>query len=461
MINRRDFLMRCCSSLGTGAAFASTLGSFNAIAADVSDYKALVCVFLFGGIDCHDTIIPYDNQSYNDWEGIREPILASLDANAPRRRSSLLELTGADIGGRQFAFPSEFGSLHQLYQQGQLAVVGNVGPLVETVTRTTFRNDSAALPPRLFSHNDQQSIWMANSPEGARFGWGGRIADFAQAAMANSDAAFTAISAGGNAVLLTGETVQAFQVSESGPLAIQNSDSNFVLNSNQFSDAYSEILRDEGISRTNLFDRDFVGIRNLGLTANDSLSAALSTGVDPTNPFPDSRLGRQLNIVARIISRQATLGARRQVFFVSTGGFDTHSDQADDLPGLQSNIDASISAFYTAIDGLNMSDKVTTFTASDFGRTLSVNGDGTDHGWGGHHLVLGGAVNGGQIIGNIPPAAFNHEFDTGRGRLIPQISVDQYAAALGSWFGLSNTELMDVLPGLGNFDGGVFENLFV
>ncbi|MEM9171053.1 MAG: DUF1501 domain-containing protein [Pseudomonadota bacterium] len=383
-MNRRDFLLNCCSGLGTGAAFAATLGSFNAIAADVSDYKALVCVFLFGGIDCHDTVIPYDAASYNAWEGIREPILATLDGAAPRRRTDLLELTGTDIGGRTFAFPPEFSGLHQLYQQGRLAVVGNVGPLVEATTRATFQSGSAAVPPRLFSHNDQQSIWMANSPEGATLGWGGRIADFAQAAMANEQAAFTAISAGGNAVLLTGETVQGFQVSTSGPLGVTNLNQNFVLNSNQFSGAYEDVLKDVGVTRANLFSRDFLSTRNLALTANETLAAALATGVDPTTTFPDSGLGQQLSIVSRIISRQATLGARRQVFFVSTGGFDTHSDQAEDLPGLQANIAASVSAFYAAIDELGMADKVTTFTASDFGRTLSVNGDGTDHGWGGH-----------------------------------------------------------------------------
>ncbi|MEL6362874.1 MAG: DUF1501 domain-containing protein [Pseudomonadota bacterium] len=459
-MNRRRFLLNCCSSLGAGAGLATTLGSFNAVAADVSDYKALVCVFLFGAIDCHDTVIPYDNASFNAWEGIREPLLATLDGTSPRRRANLLELSGANLGGRTFAFPNEMQPLHQLYQDGRLAVVGNVGPMVEPTTRASFQSGSAQLPPQLFSHNDQQSIWMSNSPEGARTGWGGRFADYTQAAFANTNAAFTAISAGGDAILLTGDTVQAFQVSESGPLLINNFDSNFVLNSNQFSQAYRDILNDAGNTRSNLFERDYLNIQRSGIDASAELSTALESGVDPTTAFPDSGLGRQLNVVARIISRQAALGARRQVFFVSTGGFDTHSSQAEDLPGLQSNVAASIAAFYNSMTELNVSDKVTTFTASDFGRTLSVNGDGTDHGWGGHHLVVGGAVNGGQILGDIPPPEFDHDYDAGRGRLIPQVAVDQYAAELGRWFGLTNSEVNDVLPGLGNFDPNALNGLF-
>ncbi|MEO1661461.1 MAG: DUF1501 domain-containing protein [Pseudomonadota bacterium] len=459
MMNRRHFLRTSCLGLGVGAGFASNLASFNAFAADTDDYKALVCVFFFGAMDSHDMLLPYDQSSYNQFENIREPLLAQYDAAVSRRRSNLLALNG-NVGGRRFAFPQEYGPLHELYQQGDLAIVGNVGPMIEPLTRTTYSSGAARRPAKLFSHNDQQSTWMASRPEGATTGWGGRFADMMQAADANAQAAFTAMSVSGNSVFLSGDDVQPFVISSDGAATVNGIDQNVTLSSPDFNDIYQEVLRDTGSNRANLFRRDVASVVNSSLDNNGLLAEQLALPGDPMTAFPGGRLSSQLQMVAKTIARRNSLGMKRQIFFVSTGGFDTHSGQATDLPGLQADIAGSVRAFYDSLVEMGVENSVTTFTASDFGRTLGVNGDGTDHGWGSHHMVLGGAVNGGQVHGDVPPPELGHNQDAGRGRLIPQLSVDQYAAALGSWFGLSNGELNDAIPGLDNFDRSALSGLF-
>jgi uncharacterized protein (DUF1501 family) len=192
----------------------------------------------------------------------------------------------------------------------------------------------------------------------------------------------------------------------------------------------------------------------VSLDANDTLDSALQNGSPLSTVFPESDLGAQLRTVAQTIAVRETLGVARQVFFVGLHGFDTHSAQATNLPALQQDLGDSIAAFYTATEELGIANEVTTFTAADFGRTLTVNGDGTDHGWGGHHFVVGGAVNGGDIYGDIPVSQLGHGQDAGNGRLIPSASVEQFAAPLGSWFGLNEDELNAALPGLANYPAG-------
>ena len=465
-MNRRNFLLQCGTGLGAASGFVTNLASFNAFAADTDDYKALVCVFLSGAMDSHDAVIPYDQPSYDAYEAIRGKLISDLDNSSEgyssRRRDALLELVGSGgtVDGRSFAFPEEYRPLQELYNQGDLAVVGNVGPLLEPTTRTTFYNGAANLPPRLFSHNDQQSVWMASAPEGAIAGWGGRFADLAYAAGANENATFTSVSARGSTPFLTGERIQPFQISPTGALSVNSLDASDLLGSTTFARNYEAVLRNTGGNPGNLFGSDVSSIFNSSLEANAFLAAEFAKAGDPSTAFPDSSLGSQLQVVSRVIARNVSFGVRRQIFFVGIGGFDTHANQATELPGLQAEIASSMRAFHDSMVELDLADKVTTFTGSDFGRTLSRNGSGTDHGWGSHHIVMGGAVNGGQILGNIPPPEFDHEYDVGRGRLIPQISVDQYAAALGKWFGLSSSELLDALPGFINFDASALDNLF-
>jgi uncharacterized protein (DUF1501 family) len=457
MQNRRKFLK---SSLAVPVALASgsmlsALANFQAQAADTDGYRALVCVFLFGGMDCHDTVLPFDQPSYDNYSQIRSSLLSSYAAQpggSSRTKESLLALqpATANFGSRQFALPPQMSGMHQLFEQGKAAVIGNVGPLIEPTNRTTFNNGTAKLPARLFSHNDQQSTWMSFAPEGSQFGWGGLFGDAAVQGGANTETIFSAVSLAGNSVFLTGDSVSPYQIGVGGVPAIQLID----LGGNALGPQLRDHFYSKGSNRSNLFERDFIDLSRVSLDANDVLDSALQSGSAIQTAFPASGLGAQLRAVAQTMAVRETLGASRQVFFVGLGGFDTHSAQADDLPGLQQDIGDSIAAFYSATQELGIANDVTTFTMADFGRTLTVNGDGTDHGWGSHHFVVGGAVNGGDIYGDIPESVLRHNQDAGNGRLIPSVSVEQFAAPLGRWFGLNQTELNAALPGLVNFPGG-------
>tara|TARA_R110000823_G_scaffold139607_7_gene269542 strand:- start:3606 stop:5006 length:1401 start_codon:yes stop_codon:yes gene_type:complete len=459
MHKRRDFLKTFMSlaAVSAGGSALQCLPVSPAAAATVDDYRALVCVFLFGGMDCHDTVLPHDDASYASYAQLRSSLLdgyTSQPGGSSRALQNLLALApaGADFGGRQFALPPQLGGLHTLFNAGQAAIVGNVGPLVEPTDRDAFLAGTARVPARLFSHNDQQSTWMSFAPEGAQLGWGGRFGDAAVQSGANVESIFSQISLAGNSVFLTGDLVSPYQISASGVPSIALIEAA----QRRSGAAVGGIMRDHFASANatfdNLFARDFVNLSRVSLDANDTLERALREGGSGlAAAFPASALGAQLQAVAQTIAVREVLGARRQVFFVALGGFDTHATQAADLPALQQDLGDSIAAFYAATQELGVADSVTTFTAADFGRTLTVNGDGTDHGWGGHQFVVGGAVNGGEIYGDIPPPLLEHAQDAGNGRLIPTTSVEQFAAPLGRWFGLSEPELTAALPGLGAF----------
>jgi uncharacterized protein (DUF1501 family) len=462
MTNRRNFLKGMSAAsffAGTNLAFFAM--SPSAMAADTTGYKALVCVFLYGGMDCHDTILPYDQASYDRYAEIRAALLedyAAAPGGSTRDRDALLPLTLAnagDFGSRQFALPPQFSAIHSLFQSGQAAIIGNVGPLLAPLDAAGFEDEGTAKPKKLFSHNDQQSTWMAFEPEGAPFGWGGLFGDAAIASNANDNDVFTAITVAGNEVFLSGETARPYQIGVDGVQQIALIDEDAI----QFPEEIDTLLRahfeDAQTARSNLFQRDFVTESRRSLEANDVINAALmGSPTNLTTAFPQSSLGQQLRAVADTINIRSALGAGRQIFFVATGGFDTHSGQAGALPNLQQDISDSINAFYNATIEMGIANDVTTFTASDFGRTLIINGDGTDHGWGAHHFAVGGAVNGGAVYGDIPPYDLGHSQDAGNGRLIPSVAVEQYAAAMGRWFGLTTDELNQAMPLLSQFPAG-------
>lgn len=456
--SRRGFLKgSAAATLGGAAGFAADLMRFNAFAADTSGYRALVCVFLYGGMDGHDTVIPFDDASYNQYANLRRELFNRYQNNeggSTRVRDQLLPLglsNAGDFGGRQFALPPQLGPLHELIERGDGAIVSNVGPLVVPMNRDDYQNRSAPRPPRLFSHNDQQSVWMSSEPEGARFGWGGRFADMIAASGANPDATFTAVSTSGTVVFLQGEIGGQYQIGGRGPQEIRGLGEDTLFGSSALPGLYEAHLKAEGQSINGILQRDFVDVMDRSIEANRTLREAFGSAAPFATVFPESRLGVQLQVVARIIALRGVLGVSRQIFFVGTGGFDTHSSQASSLPALHANIAGSMRAFYDATAEMGVAGSVAAFTASDFGRTLTINRDGTDHGWGGHHFVIGGGVNGGRMIGQFPQPVVGHVQDSGNGRLIPTTSVDQFAATLGAWFGLTSGELQDALPGLSNF----------
>ncbi len=460
-MNRRNFLSMASAAglLGlSGAAF-----SPNANAANVEGYKALVCLFLDGGMDQSDTVLPYDQASHDALGEMRQGLFSSYGVGtgqSSRDIENLLELSptnSSDFGGRKFALPNELSPLKSLFDAGNAAIIGNVGPLVVPLDRTSFESPNSVKPKRLFSHNDQRSTWMSQGTEGTRYGWGGKFADIMSQADTTSDPKFAAISANNNSVFLAGETVRQFAAPVSGAANYNYLTKKWLLSSGRNSDVARQILKEHFASQNhsseNLYMKDMIGYKRRSIENLDAFLPAYESAPILNTMFPDTKLGEQLKTVAETISVQLALNVNRQVFYVRLGGFDTHDNQANELPKLHSDLAQSIASFYAALSELGMENNVTLFTGSDFGRTLLDNGDGTDHGWGGHQFVVGGAVKGNQIYGELPEIDLSSQrYTEKRGRLIPGVSVDQYAATLGAWFGLSPTELRAIFPNLVNFD---------
>jgi uncharacterized protein (DUF1501 family) len=428
--SRRAFLKHAAalSIVGGAAPFVLNLAAIGeAAAASASDYKALVCIFLFGGNDYANTLIPYDQPSYDLYASLRSTLALPRDQLAG---TALLPNT-ALAGGRQYAPAPSLAPLVPLFDAGHLAVALNVGTLVQPTSKSAYTARSVPLPPKLFSHNDQQSYWQASNPEGATSGWGGRIGDLFQAG--NGNASLTCISASGNSVFLSGRTAIQYGVATTGPVPLLNNASALFGSTTGMSTLRALMTG----SHPNLFED----------------SGALAAGPAIATPFPaGNSLADQLKIVARLISVSQELGAKRQVFFVSLGGFDTHSDLLTTHPALMTKLAGAMRAFHDAMVEIGAGAKVTSFTASDFGRTLTSNANGSDHGWGSMHFVMGGAVRGRDYYGTPPVVANNGPDDVGEGRLLPSTSVDQYGATLASWFGVANGSMSTVLPNIINYN---------
>ena len=461
-INRRRFLSAG-AGLGMlgGSGVLGLLSQKRAFAADTSGYKALVCIFMKGGLDHADLVLPYDQSSLALLRSQRENLHAIYDGTElARTRDSLLPLTlgNADaFGGREFALPPEMSEARTLFESNELAIIGDVGALIEPTNRASMDAGNVVLPARLFSHNDQQSTWMSFGVEGVREGWGGKFASAAHASDPNSAAVFMALTASSPDVFLASEDIGAYALTSSGAQSINLVANRGLLGRSDGHDSartkLNAHLRAEGLSSENLFMRDILNIGSNALDNAEVLNLALEQLQPLTTVFPNTSFGRQLRVVAETIAIQQALNVSRQVFYVTIGGFDTHSSQATRLPGLLTQLSQGMALFKSALTEINMWNNVTTFTMSDFGRTVIDNGDGTDHGWGSHQLAMGGAVSGGQIYGDVT----DHDVDSDRytetrGRLIPTTSVEQYAATLGRWFGLDAGELNAALPNLRNFN---------
>lgn len=451
-MNRRNFLKAGSASIMATSVLnmASLLSAKSAFASDGEDYKALVCVFLYGGMDNHDTIIPYDQPSYDTWAQIRSSLLPEY-ANK-RSIDNLLPLksSASRFGQRKFALPPEMTGLQQLYQQGNMAVIGNVGPMIEATTATSFNAQTAKVPSRLFSHNDQQSIWMSGNTEGAQYGWAGQVNDSLIAQGLQDTNTFSAITTSGGELLLTGKNTTPYHVEGGRALTMDIIEEN----DSHFSEHLVPHLSAADHKVSHLLQQDLANKINQSYNANSQYNQAVDGSAQSDIQFPNSHIGQQLASVAKTIGARNQLQGKRQIFVVSMGGFDTHSAQAKTLPKLQSDLDQAILAFQSAMDSMDIAKNVTLFTGSDFGRTLAANGDGTDHGWGAHHFVVGGAVQGGQIFGDLPVSELNHQLDAGSGRLIPTTAVDQYAACFGKWMGLDDSELSSIFPNLVNLGQG-------
>ena len=461
--SRRQFLRTASMASMAGLYASPFLMELNSVAAmaqgsGASDYRALVCVFLQGGNDGHGTVIATDSESYSAFTQARSgaPGLAypmsQLLPIVPRTSQS----------GRTFALNPSLGGLQNLFNAGRAAVVSNVGTLIAPVTKTQVMNNSVPLPASLYSHFDQTAAWQAIASNGGsaeHIGWGGSVADLIESMGMNSNSMFTCISTAGIALFLSGQSSYQLNVTSAGPIPIAGM-AQPLFGQPAGTNALSSILTAD---EANLFAKEYEVVVNRSQLAQEQLSTAMlpagATGIadppqylDPvTNKLTDNPLATSLQTVARIIGGRSGLGVNRQIFYVQLGSFDTHNNQAQLHATLLTQLGQALEYFDGLMTSAGLGEQVTTFTASDFGRTLTSNSNGTDHGWGSHHFVVGGAVQGQDIYGQYPVVGANQANDVGAGRLIPAISVDEYAGTLARWFGLSDGQIRQILPNLGNF----------
>jgi uncharacterized protein (DUF1501 family) len=458
--SRRQFLRTASMASMAGISASPFILGLNSMAAmaqgATSDYKALVCVFLQGGNDGHGTVIATDSASYNAFTQARSgaPGLAYP-------MSQLLPITlRTPQSGRTFALNPSLTGIQNLFNAGRAAVIANTGTLIAPATKAQVNANSVPLPASLFSHFDQTAAWQAIASNGGsaeHVGWGGAVADLIESM--NTNSTFTCISTAGIALFLSGQSSFQLNVTSAGPIPIYGlAQPPFGLPSS--ANPLASIL---SADETNLFATEYGVVVNRSIQAQAQLASAMlpagAGGVpnppqylDPmTNKLIDNPLATSLQTVARIISGNGSLGVNRQIFYVQLGSFDTHNNQAVQHAQLLTQLGQAFEYFDGLMVAAGLGNQVTTFTASDFGRTLTSNSNGTDHGWGSHHFVVGGAVQGQDMYGQYPVVGADQANDVGAGRLIPTTAVDQYAGTLARWFGLSDGQVKQVFPNFANF----------
>ena len=472
VITRRDFLRRAaCAAVGTVAMTSAIrdLRFMNAAVAqtNISDYKALVCLFLSGGNDSNNMILPTSMSEYPNYANIRTPILAIPSAN-------ILNTGYTDTDGHSYGLHPAALGLQTLFAENKLAVLLNTGTLIYPLTKAIYNAQASKRPPQLFSHADQVTQWQTSIPDAPpTTGWGGRCADLVNSVQPGAPISMSVSLAGANTFEI-GNIVSQYNVSTTGAINLQNVSGNRLA-------ALTNIL---GLPYANMQTKAYADVANhtiqVGGILNNAI-AATSAANYFTMPFPtsittpnggstfNSGLTSQLKMIARLIEagyRSAAAGGfgmKRQIFFCQVGGYDLHTGQTNYTTGAPNNViigphanlmaelSTTLLVFQRAMEQLGLSNKVTTFTASDFGRTFPSNGQGSDHGWGSHHLVSGGAVHGGQTYGKFPTLTVNGPDDTNTGRWIPTTATDQYFATLATWFGVDPANLPTVFPNLGRF----------
>jgi len=438
--SRRDFLRRSCCTVAAGFAAASfsRFGLVSALAQTAQDYKALVCVFMFGGNDSNNLVVPFDNSGYGSYRQIR--------ADLALAQGGLLPINPPSIGS-PFGFHPRLAELQGLFNGGQLALLANVGTLIRPTTRDQVQHGQAHLPQNLFSHADQQTQMQTASLDGSgQTGWAGRTADKIQSIYGSSFPII--ISLAGTNIFCEGLAARAIESSgdPTRPLSGFGSSST---SQARFAALQNLLTFDTGVSLIQAAS----GVTSHALQDSKALADALAAQATLATVFPDSNLACQLKQVAQIIQARAALGIPRQIFFVSIDGFDTHSDQVAAQDGLYTDLSQAMGAFYQATVEIGVAPQVTTFTLSDFGRTYQPDSNsGTDHAWGSHHLIMGGGVTGGDFYGSFPTLALAGPDDASdEGRWIPTTSLDQYAATLANWFGVPAADLPTIFPNLSNF----------
>ena len=450
--SRRQFLAlggRSLAAIGA-ASLAGRMGQVSGLAqtACPSDYKALVCVFLFGGNDGNNMVVPISTPKSNPANSYAS--YAAVRAGLALPQASLHSINTSK--GDEYALHPSLAEMATLYNtKKNVAVVTNVGSLVTPLSQTDYLQKSKAIPLNLFSHLDQQTELQTSLAQGfATTGWGGRLADAMQGC--NATGFPTVVSVGGNVLFATGSETNPATVTAGQVLGLQG-----------FSTSAASQARLAALQNLLSFDNGVTlvkasnSIASNGINQATKLTQALAGGTALTTVFPNTSLGNQMAQIAKIINVRGVLGVNRQIFFAYLGGFDTHDLELNDQGTGLAQVSQALNAFYNATVEIGVNQNVVTFTESDFGRTLQPSGGstlGTDHAWGSHHIVMGDAVKGGDLYGSYPTLVLKGPDDANnRGVWIPTTSIDQYGATLATWFGVDSAKLSTVFPNLPNFSG--------
>ncbi|WP_363800163.1 DUF1501 domain-containing protein [Lysobacter firmicutimachus] len=453
-MDRRTFLGQSLLAAAGGAAAYAVPSGLSRLGAAVhrygpgrfDDYKALVMVFLNGGNDGFNTVVPLEGAHYERYAAARATLALPASALLPLQPWP----GGGASDGARYGLQSALSDddalgttgLQRLFGNGAAAVLGNVGTLIRPTDKDAYLGNRVPLPPQLFSHFDQAQYWqISRNDDSRRLGWGGRIADL-MTPLDSGAAVPMLISINAAATWARAAELDQYVLHQTGPMPMNPTDA-------EVRQAMQELVAPD--LQAHAMERSYAGSYRRARDVGQSVAEALASVAPPSTPFPATGLGGALRMVAHAIAARNALGHRRQIYSVSLGGFDTHDDQLLEHPLLLSTLSQAMTAFYDATVELGIDRGVTAFTASDFGRTLSSNGDGSDHGWGSHHFVVGGAVRGGRYYGRMPDLSVDGPDDGGQGRIIPTTSVDQYAATLARWFGVEEGDLDAILPNLRNF----------
>jgi uncharacterized protein (DUF1501 family) len=456
-ISRRQFIGQAnCAAVGTASLLSSLLSlrltAGAASASNLTDYKALVCLFLNGGNDSYNMLIPRQQSAYNEYEQVRGGV-GGTGLAIPRsdlhQITSSLQNTSAGAGYSDFGIHPDLPYLKTLYDQGDLAFVSNVGSLIEPTSLVQYNDGSKPKPEGLFSHPDHQIHWQTLVPQvrgSAPKGWGGRMAEVMSHANQQSNIAMN-ISLSGANVLQSGTTTVPYMTDPGGVVELKNYGQDPTLQL-----AVDDIL---GQHYQSIYSKTLAHANRNSIDASVAFKSALdslSTPFDPSVISGETQTYKRLSMVSKIMEARTALSMNRQIFFVERGGWDHHNELLTPQSNLFIELNEAIEIFWTAIQSMGLQNNVVLYTASDFGRTLTSNGSGSDHAWGGNHFIISGSANGGEIYGEYPDLALNNSStDLGRGRILPTTSVDSYMAELAYWYGVPNSEISTVIPNINNF----------
>ena len=444
MASRRTFLTHSCG-LGVAAATSTStmlsLGFARQAAAHHhgGDYKALVCIMLAGGNDAYNMLAPYDQDQYDEYRNFRSDLALSRDDLLPLPENE---------DGRTYGLHSGMADVEQLYREGEVAIVNNVGTLLERIDPVALQSGRARVPLGLYSHSDQQMQWQTavSYSRSATQGWAGRIADLQGPELENGIS--MNISLNGTNVFQSGERAVPYNIHRTG----DGAQTIWSYGDGGYNGKRKQMIDDVfSVTHDNLLRNEYALRMRKAINNAKTFVEAIRQAPELQTIFVNQQLSDAMRQIARVISVREILGATRQTFFVQIGGWDHHDEVLNNQARMLPYVSYAMSRFRDALRELGVYDKVTTFTISDFGRTLTSNGKGSDHGWGAHHLVMGGAVNGGKMYGTYPTLHQKHPMDTGRGVFMPTTSTEEYFAELALWFGVAPSDLDRVLPNVRNF----------